>query len=92
MMICEIHTVGNFNSFNYMLNITLKARMLFMQPRFSKAMLLFVPYNISHLEMKNKFSFPYEVPVCPFPLLDSSLCHSHHKSYPEVVVNYKISC
>lgn len=71
-MICEIHKVGNFTSCSYMLNITLKTRMLFMQPRFSKVMLIFVFFNVSHLEMENKFSFPYEVPVCPFPLLDSS--------------------
>lgn len=87
-MICEIHEVGNFNSFNYILNITLKICMLFMQLGFSKAMLVFVPYNINHLEMKNKFSFPHEVPVCPFPLLGSSLCNSHHKLHPEVIVTY----
>lgn len=59
-----------------------------MQPRFSKAMLPFVPYKESHLEMKHKLSFPYKMLVCLFPLLDCSLCHSHHKLHQEIVVNY----
>lgn len=63
-----------------------------MQPRFSKAMLLFVPYNVSHLEVKHEFSFPYKMPLCPFSLPDSSLCHSHYKLHQEMFVNYRISC
>lgn len=66
--------------------------MFFLQPRFSKVMLLFVPSNVSHLEMKHRSNFPYKMPLCPFPLLDSSLCHRHHKLHPEMVTNYRISC